>query len=114
MKRKFKLLISLAFCFAIILITNSNTAYASSDKDVDGENLPKLKLSEVIRNKVKEAIITEFDLPEFYQPAIDENINNKSDDFIFFATKKKSTKKKQRKKHLKVNGYIYCSALCFL
>ncbi|MDU3152674.1 MAG: hypothetical protein E7K18_09515 [Anaerococcus vaginalis] len=94
MKKKFKFTFSLLFCFAFILILNNSKVYASSNVDTESENLPEMKLSEVIENNVKEAIITDFDVPGFPQPPIDNSYDYNSYGFMVLASKKKSSKGK--------------------
>lgn len=94
MKKKFKFTFSLLFCFAFILILNNSKVYASSNVDTESENLPEMKLSEVIENNVKEAIITDFDVPGFPQPSIDNSYDYNSYGFMVLASKKKSSKGK--------------------
>lgn len=103
MKKKFKFTFSLLFCFAFILILNNSKVYASSNVDTESENLPEMKLSEVIENNVKEAIITDFDVPGFPQPPIDNTYDYDDYDdyndynnygFMVLASKKKSSKGK--------------------
>ncbi len=94
MEKYFKFTVTLAFCLVLIIIFNANKSYASSD--VYSKDLPKLKLSEVIKNNVKEAIITEIDVQGFPQ------INNSDDNMVnenmvlFRAVKKKKPKKSSK------------------
>ncbi len=56
-----------------------------------------MKLSEVIYNNIKEAIITDFDVPGFPQPTIDKSYDYNNYGFMVLASTNKSSKG---------NGYI--------
>ncbi len=53
-----------------------------------------MKLSEVIYNNIKEAIITDFDVPGFPQPTIDKSYDYNNYGFMVLASTNKSSKGK--------------------